>query len=136
MAGFKDRLRTLRKQCNFSQQELADKMGVTKQTISQYERGVREPDFDSLAALCDFFNVSTDYILGKVNITMRFLTEDDLEVLNRPSLSLMDDESELLENYRKLNEEGKTAARTMVKGLVGTGAYSKTEDVSSISSTG
>lgn len=125
MTSFKDRLRTLRKQNLLSQQELADKMGVSKQTISQYERGVREPDFESLEALCDIFNVSSDYILGKVNITMRFLTECDLELLNRPSLS--SDELSLLEDFRELNDEGKAIARNTVRGLAASGVYKRME---------
>lgn len=125
MSNFKDRLRTLRKQNLLSQQELADKMGVSKQTISQYERGVREPDFESLEALCDIFNVSSDYILGKVNITMRFLTEGDLELLNRPSLS--SDELSLLEEYRELNDEGKTIVLNTVRGLAASCAYKRRE---------
>lgn len=125
MSSFKDRLRTLRKQNLLSQQELADKMGVSKQTISQYERGVREPDFESLEALCDIFNVSSDYILGKVNITMRFLTEGDLELLNRPSLS--SDELSLLEEYRELNNEGKAIVLNTVRGLVASCAYKRRE---------
>lgn len=134
MSSFKDRLRALRKQNVLSQQELADKMGVTKQTISQYERGVREPDFESLEALCDIFNVSSDYILGKANITMRFLTEGDLELLNRPSLS--PDESSLLEDYRELNDEGKAIARSTVRGLAAGGAYKKEKGASSVSEAG
>ena len=48
MASFTERLKTLRKQKNFSQQELADKIQVTKQTVSQYERGIRKPDYNTL----------------------------------------------------------------------------------------
>ena len=47
MASFTERLKTLRKQKNFSQQELADKIQVTKQTVSQYE-GIRKPDYNTL----------------------------------------------------------------------------------------
>lgn len=85
MAGFSSRLKDLRIQNKLSQQELADKIHVTKQTISQYERGVREPDYDYLLALCDIFNVSVDYILGKADVTARFLTEGDLETLSHSS---------------------------------------------------
>lgn len=85
MAQFSTRLRELRIQNNMSQQELADKIHVTKQTISQYERGIREPDYDYLLALCDIFNVSVDYILGKADVTARFLKAKDLETLAHPS---------------------------------------------------
>ena len=82
MATFTERLRELRVQSNYSQQDLADKMGVTKQTISQYERGVRKPDMDTLTALCDIFNVSSDYLMGKSDVTVRLLNSDDLKRLN------------------------------------------------------
>ena len=82
MATFTERLRELRTQNNYSQQDLADKMGVTKQTISQYERGVRKPDMDTLTALCDIFNVSSDYLMGKSDVTVRLLNSDDLRRLN------------------------------------------------------
>lgn len=82
MATFNERLRELRTQKGYSQQELADKIHVTKQTISQYERGVRKPDYESLMWLCDIFNVSTDYILGKDDVTMRLLGSDDLRKID------------------------------------------------------
>lgn len=51
------RLRYLRKQDCVTQQQLADKIGVAKSTISMYENGQREPDFETLEAIADFFNV-------------------------------------------------------------------------------
>lgn len=81
MATFKDRLKHLRTLAGYSQQDLANIMNVTKQTISQYERGVREPDYDNLLALCDIFNVSTDYLLGISDKTVRFLDTEDLEAV-------------------------------------------------------
>jgi transcriptional regulator with XRE-family HTH domain len=82
MATFSERLRELRTQYDYSQQDLADKMGATKQMISQYERGVRKPDLDTLTALCDIFNVSSDYLMGKSDVTVRLLNTEDLKRLN------------------------------------------------------
>lgn len=82
MATFKERLKELRTQRKLSQQELADKINLTKQTISQYERGVREPDYENLSALCDVFNVSTDYMLGKDDVTMRLLDADGIKAID------------------------------------------------------
>lgn len=64
MAKFSTRIRELRTQHDMTQLELADKIGVHKQTISQYERGVRSPDYGTLRKLCDVFDVSSDYLLG------------------------------------------------------------------------
>ena len=41
--------------------------GMSKNVISQYERGDREPTASSLAQIADFFEVSTDYLLGRQN---------------------------------------------------------------------
>ncbi|MBS6251591.1 MAG: helix-turn-helix transcriptional regulator [Clostridiales bacterium] len=43
--------------------ELGKKIGVAESTISQYETGKREPDFETLLKLGEFFNVSVDYLL-------------------------------------------------------------------------
>lgn len=83
MATFSNRLKFLRKQKSMTQLELADRVGVNKQTISQYERGVRRPDFDTLNLLCDFFNVSTDYILGNVDVTPRYVDSDTIQTMEQ-----------------------------------------------------
>lgn len=65
MASFKDMLKYLRARENLSQAELADKLGVAKSTISMYEAGKREPDFETLEAIADLFNVDMNFLLGK-----------------------------------------------------------------------
>lgn len=106
MASFTERLKTLRKQMNFSQQELADKIQVTKQTVSQYERGIRKPDYNTLLFLCDLFNVSADYLLGKADVTIRLLNEKELAKLSDQN-DITESEQELIDNYRLLNNDGK-----------------------------
>ena len=66
MATYSSRIRELREAKSLSQDQLAEKLNVTKQAISQYERGVRKPSMPMLEALCDFFNVSSDYLLGNM----------------------------------------------------------------------
>ncbi len=65
MATFKDMLKYLRSRDNLSQSELAEKLGVAKSTISMYEVGKREPDFETLEAIADLFNVDLNFLLGK-----------------------------------------------------------------------
>lgn len=72
MARFFERLRSLRKERGMSQQELADQLtllldtkGCSKSSINMYERGEREPGFEILEAMADYFNVDMDYLLGK-----------------------------------------------------------------------
>lgn len=81
MATYSNRIRELREAKSLSQDQLAEKLNVTKQAISQYERGVRKPSMPMLEALCDFFNVSSDYLLGKDDVTVRLVDADGLKAL-------------------------------------------------------
>lgn len=70
MSSFSDMLTYLRKRENLSQQELAEKTGLTRSAIGMYETGKREPDFETLEKIADFFNVNMDTLLGKSSAFM------------------------------------------------------------------
>ena len=59
------RLAQLRKAMKLSQQELADRLSITRSTYAQYEINRREPDFKTIIRLADFFDVSLDYIFER-----------------------------------------------------------------------
>lgn len=59
-----ERLRLLREKRGLSQVEAAKRMGIVRTTYSNYEAGNREPDNDTLRKIAEFFEVSTDYLLG------------------------------------------------------------------------
>ncbi len=63
--GLGNRISQLRKNHHLSQGELADALGVTSALISSWERSERIPVVPKLLKLCDIFNVSTDYLLGR-----------------------------------------------------------------------
>ncbi|PKR79212.1 XRE family transcriptional regulator [Halalkalibacillus sediminis] len=67
MNKFSNRLRKLREREKFSREQLANKLGVSYSTIAKYESGAREPDFNTLEKLAILFDVSIDYLLGKVD---------------------------------------------------------------------
>lgn len=85
MKKYSNRVRELRLAKSLSQEQLAEKIGLTKQAISQYERGERNPSMTVLDALCDFFNVSSDYLLGKDSVTLRFVGKDEIDKLESKS---------------------------------------------------
>lgn len=62
---FAERLKELRTKRGYSQSELADKLHVSKSTISMLEVGSRKPSIEMLELIGDFFNVDTNYLLGK-----------------------------------------------------------------------
>lgn len=66
---FGKRLSVLREQKKITQSELAKLTDISRSRLSLYETNKREPDFDTLKQLSDFFNVSTDYLLGRTDIS-------------------------------------------------------------------
>ena len=60
-----NRIEELRRLKHVNQKDLGDAIGVAQTTISTWERGTRQPDHECLLRLADYFNVSTDYLLGR-----------------------------------------------------------------------
>lgn len=58
-------IKALRTAHNLTQVELADRLSVTKQTVSNWENDNIQPSVDMLVKLSDFFGVTTDYLLGR-----------------------------------------------------------------------
>lgn len=81
MNEFKDMLKYLRNRENLSQSELAKKLGVSKSTISMYEVGKREPDFENLELIADFFNVDMNFLLGKDADEKNYYINEDVREL-------------------------------------------------------
>lgn len=65
MKEFAKVLKQLRKKNKLTQMELAQHLNISKSAVSMYENGNREPDFETLEAIADFFNVNMDFLLGK-----------------------------------------------------------------------
>lgn len=84
MYTFGTRLRTLRKNLNLTQQELADYLGVSKSMLSYYESSSRYPSYDILIKIARIFRVTTDYLLGVnhgTTIDVTDLLPEDISVL-------------------------------------------------------
>lgn len=62
---FPDMLSYLRKREKLTQGELAKALGIARSTLASYERGLREPNFETLEAIADFFNVNMSTLLGE-----------------------------------------------------------------------
>lgn len=91
-----DRIKELRQKANLTQAQLAEKLGFTSQTVSNWESGSREPDIAALAQLSSLFNVSLDYLLlGKQE---EAITLDDMDAEKRLSLLIKKDD---VQNFKK-----------------------------------
>ena len=84
MVDFGLKLKELRKQAGMTQQQLAEKLGITKSVVSYYELSERTPSPDVLKDLAIIFHVSTDYLLGIERakaIDVSDLSDDDIKLL-------------------------------------------------------
>ena len=59
-----NRIKEIRQEKNLSQTDIAKALGVTRQAISLYEKGDREPKLETWQKLADFFDVSVSYLQG------------------------------------------------------------------------
>ena len=73
MGNFHSVLKSLRTAKGLTQGELAEKLKISRSTIGMYENGSREPDYETLESIADYFNVDIDYLLGRTNKTTKII---------------------------------------------------------------
>lgn len=78
---FTERLKILRKEAGLTQKDVAEHLGIKQPTYAQWENGRTKPKGETLEKFANFFNVSTDYLLGNTDIK-NTLTIDE-EKLNQ-----------------------------------------------------
>lgn len=98
-----DRLRSLRKAKNMSQDDLANTVGVSKSSISCYEKGTRTPTVETIIDFMHLFGVTSDYLIGADNLiktiedeTIPFVTLSKEEILFLEELNKNDMISNLI----------------------------------------
>lgn len=64
MESFGKKLRTIRKNVNLTQADLAKKLGLSASTIGMYEQNRREPNFEILRKICDVLSTHANYLIG------------------------------------------------------------------------
>jgi len=78
--NYGERLKKLRERKKLSQQQLADRLKINRSTYARYELGQTQPDFETLEKLADFFEVSTDYLLGRTDIKSTKVAGKEVEL--------------------------------------------------------
>ena len=75
-----ERLYELRKKKGLSQEEVAEKLNVTRQSVSKWETDESKPDFDKIVPICELYEISTNELL---NGTQEEKEEKEVEVINK-----------------------------------------------------
>lgn len=78
--SFAEKLMELRKQKGWSQEELGDKLDVTRQTVSKWELGATTPEMEKLAAISDLFGITTDELIKGNTPQSKFPTEQTVVI--------------------------------------------------------
>ncbi|AXF57590.1 helix-turn-helix domain-containing protein [Salicibibacter kimchii] len=102
---------------NWTQQYVAEKIGVARPTYTAYERGTKQPSLDAVNALADLLEVSTDYLLGRTGETIYpynpSLPGQSLEAFYEDRSISVDEKAYLeeeLEKYRRLKQKWKPSS--------------------------
>ena len=102
-----DNLKAIRNKKGVTQKEAADALGISPNTYKNYEQGMREPNNDMLCKLADYFQVTTDYLLGrapqadpmKLLVSQTDLSPEAQEENVQVLTELVGDELEILDPY-------------------------------------
>lgn len=112
---FGDRLKSIRLENDMTQEEIGNLLNKSKNNISQYETGKREPDLETLKIISNYFKVSLDYLLGNTDdpIPVRNVDQDLNDELDTESkwlnfLKTLSGDS-MFYQYENIDEEQKLA---------------------------
>lgn len=99
-------LRKLRLSRGISQQQLADVMGTSQQSVNKYENHNVEPDISALIKLADYFETSVDYLVGHTPPLEQTVIEE---------VEPTKEEATLVRNYRHLSKDEKESIQLVLK---------------------
>ncbi|WP_082236037.1 helix-turn-helix domain-containing protein [Halobacillus massiliensis] len=79
------RIKYLRNKNNLSQKRLSEALGMSNVQLSRYESGARQPDYDTILKIADYFDVSIDYLFGRPESTSQDNNEEEdfIKEINR-----------------------------------------------------
>lgn len=104
MIDFAKKLKGLRESREWSQDELAKRLEVSRSTIGNYEQGTREPDFETLEKIADVFNCPISFLMDDTRQAEQIRNY----YMNGSHSELTNEESDVIEAYRNLTDKEKT----------------------------
>lgn len=98
---FGDTLRLLIDDYDKTQKEVAQELNIAPTTLGNYIRNLREPDFKTLIAIADYFDVTTDYLLDRRDV--KYISHDEERLLNLYSKMENEDKKLFIEIAKLMN---------------------------------
>lgn len=99
------KIQELRKSRNLTQEDLSERLGISRSSLSLYEINKREPDGDTLLKIVDYFNVSLDYLFDR-EISQNDIIYDNSSLCDHSLFTqLSQNEQELLEIFNRVKNE-------------------------------
>ena len=80
--GFSETMSSLRREKGLSQRAAAAELHISQALLSHYENGAREPGLEFLCRVCEYYGVSSDYLLGRTDIRQPFSDSEELRRLS------------------------------------------------------
>lgn len=109
-----ERIKQLRKENGMTQVDMAQKLGVTKGTVSTWETNSRVPGFETLNQMCDMFQRSLDYLMGRSDdATPPVPTQEELTELAMSQVA--EDLTEYVVKYCRLDQFGREAVEAVIR---------------------
>lgn len=101
-----ENIRNLRLQHKLTQEQLADRLGVSYQSISRWENGVTYPDIEFLPAIARQFSVTTDYLLGQDNVEKRKRIRKQIQSISKMGEGDKDTILDIIRTCRREQDNG------------------------------
>jgi len=107
MDKFGGRLRYLRTRKKLRQEDLAKELQISKSAVGMYERNEREPSFELVQKIANYFDVTTDYLLGISNTPTNIGSKKSRNVLTKDLLEYLEKSENLHVGGFPISEEQK-----------------------------
>ncbi len=102
-----ENLKILRKQKNITQTKLSVDIEISQELVSQYELGKSNPTIENLVKIANYFNCSTDFLLGRTNIPTK------INKIDKENIEL----SNVIEQYQSLSKENREHLKSYLRHL-------------------
>ena len=114
MNNFQNILKSLRKSQGLTQDELSKRLQISRSAIGMYEKGSREPDFETLELIADFFDVTIDYLVGRTSIS------SNTALLDQIACAYGEAVRNHLKNFSELSVSNQSKVTAYTNGLLST----------------